>query len=439
MDLSRLALLAVLALGGCAAGKEAAVAATGADGGAADESEAPAIALTTQSAAIPRRPPDDAPLRVLVAGDLIPHRPALAAPAAVVTALQPLASLFAGADGVIANYEAATGELEKKPFRLAYAAPAAWIAALPGAGIKAISVANNHACDLDYDGVVATLEAASQAGVTALGGDMRSDPWAPRVVAERGGKRVCAVAWTTFINASGGCARTTRLAVASENAAGRARAAAAVQRARAVCDATIAVIHGGEEYAPQTPVVLRMARQAAEAGADAVVVHHPHVASPVVLHAARDGRNVPIFASVGNLVSNQGESWKLPMFPVLRDNRRLVCVNGWTRLGVLADLAFSFGEGGARLTWGYHLLWTENDHADDRAAVPRIATRLLDPDGDAALVSRLSDDRRGPTELFEDPCWSERPTATEGDRPTDPRCVTTLERSTPRERRRKRR
>jgi hypothetical protein len=131
-----------------------------------------------------------------------------------------------------------------------------------------------------------------------------------------------------------------------------------------------------------------------------------------------------VFASVGNLVSNQGESWKPSMFPVMRDNRRLVCVNGWTRLGVLADLAFDFHRATMRLEWGFHLTWTDNEHAEDRAApVPRIATRLLDPDGDAPIVARLEEDTVGPVELFADPCWIERGAARE------PRCESVIVRS----------
>lgn len=387
------------------------------------EEEAPAIHVKPFGA--PAVPPTDAPVRVLVAGDLIPHRPSLAAPSAVLTALLPLGPVFGTADAVIANYEAATGELDKGAFRLAHAATPSWLEAVALGGISAVSVANNHACDLGHTGLEATLDAATKNGLTALGGDPEGDPWKPRTLSERGGKRVCAVAWTMLVNAEGGCARSTRLAVATENAVGRQKVAAAIQRARSTCDATIAIIHGGVEYARQTPSVMAVARQAAEWGAAAVVIHHPHVASPIVVHPTKDGRNIPIFASVGNLVSNQGESWKPPMFPVLRENRRLVCVNGWTRLGVLADLAFDF-RGPPRLDWRFHLLWTDNEHAENNAPVPKIATRLLDPDEDAAILSRLSDDDMGPLDLFDDPCWAERPIHVDGDYELDTRCTTTL-------------
>lgn len=349
-------------------------------------------------------------MRVLVGGDLLPHRPSLAEPKAIREALAPLGPTFKQADVVIANFEAATGDVERSTRRMAYAASAEWLAELPKAGIKALSVANNHACDLGDGGLDATLATAAKNGITTIGGDAKGDPWAPRVVATSGDKKVCAVAWTTIVNAQSTCAKSPNLAIAPPVLSSKPRIDRALRRARGECDAVIAIVHGGDEYKKQTSVMIDQAAHAAEAGADAVVLHHPHVASPVVVVPTKDGRKVPIFASVGNLVTNQGESWKPPMFPVLRDNRRLVCVNGWTRLGVLADLSFDFGEGGAMtLDWRTHLVWIENEHADDRnVMVPRIAARLLDPERDKALVAKLAEDRRGPVALFEDPCWAAR-------------------------------
>lgn len=356
----------------------------------------------------PAPPPPDRPLRVIVGGDVLPHRPSLIAPAAVRTALAPLASLFASADAVVANYEAATGDVDPKASRLAYAAPRGWLEELPKAGVRAVTVANNHACDLGAAGLDATLESAAKGGLLALGADA-VDPWAPRVLIEQGSKRICAVAWTTLSN-SGVCARS-KLAFAPLDGTGKQRIDRALAKARTQCDATIVIFHGGEEYAPQTSLVMDQAAHAAESGADAVVIHHPHVPSPVVIHPTRDGRKVPLFASVGNLVTNQGESWKPPMFPVLTENRHLVCVNGWTRLGVLADLSFSFEPGSSRprLDWGVHLLWIDNEHAIDRTiAMPKIEARLLDPTRDKAVIAKLSEDTRGPLALFSDPCWIER-------------------------------
>jgi poly-gamma-glutamate synthesis protein (capsule biosynthesis protein) len=362
-------------------------------------------------AAAPPAPGSPGPardLRVLVAGDLIPHRPSLAAPSAVGGALAPLGPLFGGADAVVANYEAATARADALPHgKMEYAAPQGWLAEVKRAGVSAVTIANNHACDLDAEGVTATLAGARASGLVAVGGDAE-DPWTPRVIAESGGRRVCALAWTTQMNSEGACARGRQLAIASPGK--RSRVTAAIERAKASCDALVAIVHGGSEYAPQTERMMELAQHAADAGADAVVLHHPHVASPAMLVTTKDARRVPVFASVGNLVSNQGESWLPTMFPVQTENRRLVCVNAWTRLGMVADLAFHFEPDGLRTDWGYHLVWTENEHATDKTvAMPRITARLLDPDTDRALVARLSQDPKGPVPVFEDPCWLENP------------------------------
>ena len=173
----------------------------------------PLRARTTLPFGPPKPPPLERALRVIVGGDILPHRPSLIAPAAIRAALAPLGPLFAKADTVVANYEAATGDVDPKAFRLAYAAPRGWLEELPKAGLRAVTVANNHACDLGEPGLDATLEAAQKSGLVALGADA-SDPWAPRAIVEQGGKRICAVAWTTLSNSEGACSKSRHLAVA---------------------------------------------------------------------------------------------------------------------------------------------------------------------------------------------------------------------------------
>jgi poly-gamma-glutamate synthesis protein (capsule biosynthesis protein) len=368
---------------------------------------------------VTRLAPEPAKIRVLVAGDLLPHRPMLSPPERLRAALEPVAALLSGADMAVANYETATGDPDAilGPHNISLAAPAAWLAAA-GEHFHALTLANNHACDLGRPGLEATLRAAHDAGVIALGADDKA-PWQPRTLVEKDGHRVCAVAWTTFVNSEArACPGSGKLALAGQGPAGDRVIARAIAAARgAGCDATIAILHGGQEYQTQEWAAQVQARVAADAGADAVVIHHPHVPSPVQLYVTRDGRTVPVFMSVGNLVSNQGESYLPPMAATSPEG--LVCMNAWTRLGVVADLEFAWpapepagassSEAHERpsLAYGYHLTWTENEHATDRRApMPSITTRPLDPEDPIAL--RLSRDEAGPTKLFEDPCWLER-------------------------------
>jgi len=334
-------------------------------------------------------------VRLLVAGDVLPHRPRLSSPERIALALAPMEALFQQADLVVANYETATGDPEKLgDRRLVYAASPEWMDAVRRANIGALTLANNHACDLGARGLERSIDAADALGEIGLGAARdEAGPWAPRTLLERDGHRVCGIAWTTFVNSRGpACARGRMLAVAPLGRRGEAQVARSVRAARGEgCDAVVAIFHGGLEYAPQVRPAKAQAAAAAEAGADAVIIHHPHV------------------ASVGNLVSNQGESWK-PSFPAAQRDRHLVYMNGWTRLGVVADLAFRFRDASPRaeVAWGYHLVWTENGHADDKAdPMPRVAVRPVDRDADRAILEKLAKDKTGPGALFADPCWIE--------------------------------
>jgi poly-gamma-glutamate synthesis protein (capsule biosynthesis protein) len=364
-------------------------------------------------------------IRVLIGGDVLPHRPSLSTPSRVTQALAPLASLLSGADIAVANYETSTGDPHffGQGKNMSLAAPPDWMGEIAHANLRALTVANNHACDLGKSGLEATLAAARSFDVVALGGD-DVDPWRAAVLEEKGGRRVCAVAWTTIVNGGGSCKRSGKLAIAGLDRKGSARIEHAIQGARADgCDAVVAILHGGREYAPQIWGPKQQARRAAEAGADAVVIHHPHVPSPVDVVTTPDGRRVPIFESVGNLVSNQGESWE-PSYPP-ESPRHLVSLNAWTRLGVLADLEWTWpattdapstaAAGGASptrahpaLSWGYHLVWTDNDHVAHKSdPVPNIEVRPLDPTADHLLIERLATDERGPKGILFDDCWLE--------------------------------
>jgi len=365
-------------------------------------------------------------VRVVIGGDVIPHRPQLFEPASVKAALAPLAPLFHTADATIVNYETATGEVPKTidPAALFLAASSAWMGAVVSANVTALTLANNHACDLGSRGLMASVRAAAADDVLALGASDTSDPWKAQTIASRDGRRACAIAWTTFVNdRRPSCSDPRHLAIAKPSREGRERVARAVAAAfQDGCDAVIAIAHGGEEYAPQTEGMMTLARAAANAGADAVVFHHPHVVSPLVVYQTEDGRHVPIFASLGNLVSNQGESWT-PAYPAAQEDRHLVYLNGWTRIGMIADLELRldarptgqspFGvsarERASVSAFGYHVVFVESDHVLDKSNPhPRMAVRPLDRDTDRVIIDKLSRDKLGPRAIFENACWIER-------------------------------
>lgn len=366
-------------------------------------------------AAAPSSAPKPAParaetrsLRVLVAGDVIPHRPRLSSPERIGDALAPLKSLFSEAHAVVANHEGAVvSERDREHYeaiRPALVASPSWTRALAQSHIAAVTLANNHACDAGREGLERTMSTVDELGLVGIGADA-DDPFRPRVLAVSGGRRVCAIAWTALVNLPRSqCATSGKLAVAPFGIEGEMRIERAIKDAKSgACDALVAIGHAGEEYGAQVDGARAQARAAAAAGADAVVLHHPHVLSGIEVMTTDDGRRVPLFFSVGNLVSNQGESWHPGMAPANAD-RRFVARNAWTRLGMIADLTFRW-EGDAprpSLVWGYDLVWTDNDGAKDSAA---IAARPLDPTGDRPIIAALERDAHAPERLFASPCW----------------------------------
>lgn len=356
----------------------------------------------------PAAPARTSELRVLLTGDVIAHRPVLIHPGALARALGPLAPLFGSADGVLVNHESSTGATpagRSREAELAYAAPPFWASELAGAHVSAIGLANNHACDLGREGLLATVASARASRLAVVGGG--EDPWRAQVIASRDGHDVCAVAWSTLTNgdprACDGALAFAPLGRAAEKKVGEA-----IVEARTRCAAVVVVVHLGQEYKAQPPSVYALGARLAEAGADAVVVHHPHIVSPLKTATTTDGRHVPIFASVGNLVTNQGYAWRPPN-PIVLPDRLQVSANAWTRVGMIAELAITAPPAGGpgarpRVRYGYHLVWNDKPKLEKRGP-EEIVARLLSPDADAELLARFARDGEGPNAVFRSPCW----------------------------------
>jgi poly-gamma-glutamate synthesis protein (capsule biosynthesis protein) len=71
-----------------------------------------------------------------------------------------------------------------------------------------------------------------------------------------------------------------------------------IRELKKTVDAVLVIFHGGREYAPvPPPYIIKGLRRLAEAGACAVIAHHPHVPQGVEIH-----QGVPIAYSQGNFV-----------------------------------------------------------------------------------------------------------------------------------------
>ena len=151
-------------------------------------------------------------------------------------------------------------------------------------------LANNHISDYGDKGVFDTIELCHSNGIKTVGGGMDL-------------KDASATLYVTVKNKTIAIINVAEheFTIASEEHAGAnplnvIQNFHAIKDARENADIVILIIHGGNEYYQlPSPRVVEMYRFLAEAGADVVVGHHPHVYSGYEIH-----KGVPIFYSIGN-------------------------------------------------------------------------------------------------------------------------------------------
>jgi hypothetical protein len=185
----------------------------------------------------------------------------------------------------------------------------ALLSALRKAGVRIVSVANNHIMDAGTEGLKRTLGNIEAAGLVFIGaGRSKAEATEIKYLKARD-MNVAFLAYTYDTNQ-----RLPRKAprapgvnlLRKDSEPDLACALAAVHRARASADLVVVSMHWGDEYAVDpTPWQRRVASELIESGADIILGHHPHVLQPIESHTARDGRTGLIVFSLGNFVSSQ--------------------------------------------------------------------------------------------------------------------------------------
>lgn len=261
---------------------------------------------------------------VLATGDLAPQRP-------FVRAGGPVWRLLADADVAFANLETTFTDREGGAEKLVRLRSDRRLAAeVAKAGIDVCTLANNHTMDFGDGGLGDTLGALDGAGVGRVGaGRDLAEAESPHVL-EHNGLRVALLGFAcTLPNGCGAGQSRAGVApirvlsrfvvdpVAIDEDPGMApfvetavmpgddeRAAQAVRSARAQADVVVVAVHWGvpHGWVPESQGELAtyqrpLARTLVEAGADAVVGHHPHV-----LHGIEVVEGRPVFYSLGNFL-----------------------------------------------------------------------------------------------------------------------------------------
>jgi poly-gamma-glutamate synthesis protein (capsule biosynthesis protein) len=289
-----------------------------------------------------------------------------------------LASMFRGCAAALKGADLAFGQLETvisdrgaivPNARLAMRAPSSSAAALRAAGFGAMSFAGNHCLDWGYEAFGDTLLHAREAGIALCGAGADLAAARQPIEIAREGCRIAILAASSILPegyAAGagraGCAplraHTVYEQVEHDQPGTPARIrsyphrqdldalCASIRAAKAESDIVLVSLHWGLHM---TEAVLAdyqriAAREAIDAGADAIIGHHPHILKAVEVYKDR-----PIFYSLGNFAIEQPHIWD-PSIVETDSFRHLVSLNpSWdlqaaymlpaeTRLTGLAEL-----------------------------------------------------------------------------------------------------
>jgi hypothetical protein len=227
----------------------------------------------------------------------------------------PIADVLRTADVAVVNLETPVTDNKKAVTRqFLFNAPSDMVGALAAAGVKLVSTANNHARDQHLTGMLETLQHLDAAGIQHVGtGPSLSTAWEP-VVMEVRGVRLGFLSFTRWMNGFSNPKEPEQPHVAfvpypehkSHRGVSVDQLVERVRIASARCDVLFVMVHWGAEYMGKPHADdQKLARAVIDAGAGAVIGHHPHVLQPLESYTTADGRKGLIAYSLGNLVANQ--------------------------------------------------------------------------------------------------------------------------------------
>jgi poly-gamma-glutamate synthesis protein (capsule biosynthesis protein) len=216
--------------------------------------------------------------------------------------LEGLAPLLAGVDLVVANHEGPLTSLERPATKLDTGRKRYWYRGLPEAasalaeaGVKMVSLANNHIMDFGIEGLADTIQALDAAGIAHTGAGLDENAARRPAILSVGGSRIGFLSLMQrydlyereglYALGKRGGPRRVRLRQVRED----------FEMLKGMSDLRIALVHWGRNYRAVTSRQRRLATALRERGADLVIGHHPHIAQPIDLDTGK-----PVLYSLGN-------------------------------------------------------------------------------------------------------------------------------------------
>lgn len=238
-------------------------------------------------------------LSLALAGDLSFEGPRADRPAD--EWLARLGPAFRAADLAIGNLESPLVEQGRPiPGKCTLRGSPKWAPVLRGAGIRLVTLANNHTMDYGGEGLRSTIAALEKEGLRYVGAGLdATQASAPALLDVRGTRVACLGRTLVPVSAPVRAGRATPGVAFLD----RDETMASLRRCREQADLVLLLVHWGlEEYRYPSPAQRRLARDLVEAGADVIVGHHPHVTQGI----ERIGSAVIVY-SLGNFIFSDFE------------------------------------------------------------------------------------------------------------------------------------
>jgi poly-gamma-glutamate synthesis protein (capsule biosynthesis protein) len=189
------------------------------------------------------------------------------------------------------------------------------LAALVRGGIGLVSLAGNHMADCGPEGIADTIAELDRLGIGHAGAGMDLAEARRPAYADRGGRRIGFLSYNAVgpelswagpdragsayvkVRAADGGPTRPQAELVEADPVSLAEMQADIATARAGADLVLVALHKGITHRPAelAPYERPLAHAAIDAGADAVVGHHAHIARGIEFHRGR-----PIFHGLGN-------------------------------------------------------------------------------------------------------------------------------------------
>jgi len=200
-------------------------------------------------------------------------------------------------DFTVANLECAACDTTCKAVdkKFNFRANPEWISSLYKNGITHLVLANNHSFDFGENGMKQTVSNLQHNGIKPIGYSRNNDTSCAPTILQKGNDSV-AIFTSCFLKQNNGF-------VSSENAFSLSNKIRVFKIKHRTCSIVVCLHWGIEMDNRPSEEQIQQAHQLVDAGADAILGHHPHVVQPIEVYKSKI-----IFYSLGNFIFDNHHS-----------------------------------------------------------------------------------------------------------------------------------